>query len=106
MGLIPATPHTEAGTRMEAPVSVPRATGIMRAARAAPDPPELPPGLRDVSHGLAVGGEEVPRANSWVLSLPMSTAPASARRVHTVASKVGTKSARACEPAVVGIPLV
>ena len=87
-------------------MSVPSATGTMRAARAAAEPPELPPGLREVSQGLVVGGDDVPRANSWVLSLPSSTAPAPARRLQAVASNSGTKSASTREPAVVGIPSV
>jgi hypothetical protein len=45
---------------MEAPVSLPSAAGSMRAARAAAEPPELPPGLRLGSQGLVVGGDDVP----------------------------------------------
>ncbi len=48
------------GTMMEPPVSPPVAAGSIRAARAAPDPPELPPGLRFVSQGFTVGGLLVP----------------------------------------------
>lgn len=60
MGLSPLTPQMAAGRRMEAPVSLPSAAGSMRAARAAAEPPELPPGLRLGSQGLVVGGDDVP----------------------------------------------
>jgi hypothetical protein len=53
-------PLTAAGMRSDPPVSVPVATGSTRAASAAPDPPLEPPGLRVGSHGLRVGGLEVP----------------------------------------------
>src|SRR5687768_5121073 len=95
-----------AGLTMEQPVSVPSAAGIIRAARAAPDPPELPPGLRCVSQGLTVGGLLGPQANSVLDSLPRSTIPASCRRDQTVASKSGTKSSSTFELAVVGMPFV
>ena len=45
---------------MDPAVSVPVAAGSIRAASAAPDPPELPPGLRLVSQGFTVGGLAVP----------------------------------------------
>ena len=37
-------PDSDAGWRIEPPVSVPVAAGTSRAATAAADPPELPPG--------------------------------------------------------------
>ena len=43
------------GWRIEPPVSVPVAAGASRAATAAADPPEEPPGTRAVSQGLRVG---------------------------------------------------
>lgn len=60
VGLRPATAHTAAGTRIEAPVSPPRAAGSIRAASAAAEPPELPPGERSRSQGLRVGEPPVP----------------------------------------------
>ena len=48
-------PHIEAGWRMLPPVSVPIASGAWKAATAAAEPPELPPGTRVRSQGLAVG---------------------------------------------------
>ena len=82
----PDTPHIAAGLRIEVAVSVPRAAGTIRAASAAADPPELPPGPRIVSHGFTHGELLVLIANSAVLSFPSSTIPAAARRAHTVAS--------------------
>ena len=54
-GRNPATPHSAAGTLTEPPVSVPKATGAIRAATAAPEPPLLPPGMRAGSWGLRTG---------------------------------------------------
>jgi hypothetical protein len=53
-------PHAAAGMRSEPPVSVPVASGTIRAASAAADPPDEPPGVRARSHGLRVGCEPVP----------------------------------------------
>ena len=43
--------------RIEPPPSLPWASGTMPAATAAAAPPEEPPGVRSVSHGLRVGPE-------------------------------------------------
>ena len=47
----------------------------------------------------------MPNANSWVMSLPSSTVPASCQRCTQVASSSGTQSARSAEPPVVRMPL-
>ncbi len=52
---MPVMPHSEAGWRIEPPVSVPVAAGARRAATAAAEPPEEPPGTRSVSQGLRTG---------------------------------------------------
>src|SRR5258708_32877267 len=52
VGLSPVMPQYAAGMRMEPPVSVPMATGIIPAATAAPDPDDDPPVVRVRSHGL------------------------------------------------------
>ncbi len=62
------------------PVSLPSAAAAIPATVAAAGPPEDPPGIRVVSHGLRVGPKcgllvVTPKASSWVLSLPSSTAP-------------------------------
>jgi len=84
-------PHIEAGWRMLPPVSVPMASGVWYEATAAAEPPELPPGTRVRSQGLAVGpyaecSVDEPMANSSMLVLPRMTAPASRRRAVTVES--------------------
>src|SRR4029434_10503794 len=80
-GWSPPMPQSDAGPRIEPPVSEPSATGTMPAATAAPDPDEEPPVKRARFHGLRAGGHgksnEGPAcAISWVASLPSSTAPA------------------------------
>ena len=76
---------------MEPPVSVPSAAAARSAATAAAEPPEEPPGTRVRSQGLRVGKKaefsvDEPMANSSMLSLPRSTAPASRSRATAVAS--------------------
>ena len=48
----------------------------------------------------------MPKANSWVISLPSMTMPACCSRVTHVQSKSGTQSASSAEPAVVRMPFV
>ena len=76
VGLSPTTPSTEAGMRIEPPVSVPIAARQELAATAAPEPALEPPGVRSRSQGLRVGGMFWPYANSCVTVLPTTIAPA------------------------------
>src|SRR5688572_31141605 len=55
LALSPTRPQHDAGIRIEPPPSLAWAMGTIPAATAAPDPPEDPPGVRLVSHGLRVG---------------------------------------------------
>eukprot|EP00955_Chlamydomonas_euryale_P053469 355515-Chlamydomonas_euryale.AAC.13 len=55
VGFKPTTPQKCAGWRIEPPVSVPSAATHSRAATAAAEPPDEPPGTRCVSAGLHVG---------------------------------------------------
>jgi hypothetical protein len=76
---------------MEPPVSVPSVAAARSAATAAAEPPDEPPGTRSRSQGLRVGKKaefsvDEPMANSSMLSLPSSTAPASRSRATAVAS--------------------
>ena len=48
-------PQSEAGWRIEPPVSVPIAQGARPPATAAAEPPEEPPGTRPRSQGLSTG---------------------------------------------------
>ena len=97
---MPVTPQNEAGWRIDPPVSVPVLAGISRAATATALAPDEPPGIWAVFQGLRTGtgcawpsgamaefSFDEPMANSSQLSLPRVTAPASARRRTTVASK-------------------
>ena len=54
-GLRPTSPHMAAGIRIDPPPSLALAAGTMPEATAAAAPPEDPPGLWSVSHGLRVG---------------------------------------------------
>ena len=54
-GLRPKRPQKLAGMRMEPPPSEASAAGTMRAATAAPAPPDEPPGVRSGAQGFRVG---------------------------------------------------
>ena len=88
---------------------MPSVAGTSRAAAAAPLPPLEPPQIRSVAHGFRAGPKYglvviAPSANSCVLSLPTTTAPA-ARSASTVAASVrATFSARMRDAAVVRAP--
>src|ERR1700759_1571483 len=98
--------------RMEPPPSVPSASGQKRAASAADEPPDDPPGVLSLFHGLRVipvsGESVVPfQPNSGVVVLPISTAPASRNRATAGASSVHAPLASTVkEPRRVGQPLV
>ena len=76
-------------------MSEPSASGTIRAATAAADPPLDPPGVRSSAHGLRVGPNaefsvDDPIANSSQLVLPTMTAPAATSRSTAVALYGGT----------------
>ena len=82
---MPTRPQQAAGIRSEPPPSLPCAIGTRPAATAAAEPPEEPPGVRVVSHGLRVGpvwrGSVVGRIpNSGRFVVPSTTNPASRSR--------------------------
>src|SRR5262245_10314006 len=96
---MPTTPQSAAGWRTDPPVSDPKAKGAKPAATDAAEPPLEPPGTRDTSFGFRVGPNaefsvDEPIANSSRLVLPMTTAPASRKRVTTVASYGGGQFSR------------
>ena len=105
VGLSPVTPQSEAGIRIDPPVSVPSAKGNSRAATATAEPEDDPPAHRDGFHGLRVVLVG-PAANSNVCSLATRTAPASSSRWATVALVSGTRSSYSRDPPVVLIPAV
>ncbi len=87
----PQIPESAAGWRIEPPVSVPVLPGTSRAATAAAEPPELPPGTHSTFHGFLTGPKcdvslDEPIANSSMLVLPTSTVPARFSRSTTCAS--------------------
>src|SRR6185503_4925504 len=103
-------PESAAGWRIEPPVSVPVAPGASRAATAAAEPPELPPGTASVPQGLRTGpyhdvSFDEPIANSSIFVLPRMTAPAAFRRSTMCASYGETKLDSIFEPQVVSQPL-
>ena len=93
---MPAMPQNDAGCRIDPPVSVPVAPMAIRAATAAADPPEDPPGTSTASpsrrfHGFSTGPKaevmfDDPIANSSKFALPRNTAPAASKFAPTVLS--------------------
>src|SRR5687767_4762880 len=83
----------------------------MRAATAAAEPPEEPPGTRDVSHGFRAGPNaecsfDEPIANSSMFVLPTMAAPRVRNRAIAVASKGDWNLPRMREPQVEGMSAV
>jgi hypothetical protein len=92
---MPTMPQNAAGIRIEPPKSVPWAIGTMPVATATAEPPEEPAGLRARFQGLRVAPNSTftvlaPAANSGVLLLPSTTAPAALSRRTASASASGT----------------
>src|SRR5262249_23047406 len=111
VGFTPTTPHSDAGWRIEPPVSDPRPSAANPAATAAADPPLDPPGTRRASWGLRVGPNaefsvDEPIANSSQFVLPIMTPPAATTRSTAVAVYGGRQPSRIRDPQVVGTPLV
>src|SRR3979411_820835 len=90
VGCRPTVTHKAAGMRIDPPVSEPIATGTIRAATTAPDPPLEPPGTRLRSQGFFEGGVTLPHANSCIRVLPTMIAPASRSFATTAESCLAT----------------
>ena len=89
--------------RIDPPVSLPSASGTIRAASATPEPPLDPPGMRDGSHGLRLDPTDsltdvMPQANSCVWVLPTRMPPAARTAASAAASRSGTCSANSADP--------
>src|ERR671932_2918884 len=102
-------PQNAAGMRIEPPWSPPSARSTSPDATSAALPLELPPVVRERSHGLRTGPvQEVwlppEKHRSSQTALPVIVAPASSSRLTTVASRLGTKPASVCEPFIIGTP--
>src|SRR6202011_5951552 len=90
--LSPVTPHQDAGSRTDPPVSVPTAQGASLAATATPEPLLEPPGVRAVSGSHGFHGvpkcrfvPQPPNANSTIWVLPRTIKPWAMRRRARVA---------------------
>src|SRR5687767_13118886 len=99
VGFSPKTPQKLEGLMMDPTDCVAIASGTMRAATAAPDPLEEPPGVCARLCGLRVGPARA-IAYSVVTVVPMMMAPAALRRRTSAASHAGTR------PAWIGVPHV
>ena len=98
-----------AGNRMLPPKSFPVPNHIWPAARAAAVPPEEPPGVKRVFHGLRVTPNTSlyvlpPAANSGMFDFPMTSAPHASRRCTTMSDSGDTRSAKIVEPIVQRTP--
>ena len=87
-------PQNAAGMRIEQPKSVPCASGSMPVATATAEPPDEPAGLSSGFHGLRVAPNTAltvlaPVANSGVLVLASTMAPAAFSRAHHLGVLVG-----------------
>src|SRR5881409_1916647 len=85
VGFNPNTPDAEAGMRIEPPPSLAWATGTMRAATAAPAPPDDPPEECAGFHGFRVGPNRRDSVvginpNSGLELFPKIATPASRKR--------------------------
>src|ERR1700681_1750463 len=103
VGRMPTIPQNDAGIRIEQPKSVPCASGSIPVATATADPPEEPAGLSAGFQGLRVAPNTAltvlaPVANSGVLVLATTIAPAAFSRRTTSASTSGTCSLNSGEP--------
>ncbi len=86
-GLMPNTPQTAAGMRIEPRPSLPWATGTIAEATAAALPPEDPPAVRVGSHGLRTTPVALPLVpqipSSGIREMPTTRAPAARSRRTT-----------------------
>src|SRR2546428_13507381 len=103
VGWAPTSPQWAAGRTWGPIVCVPGAIGTSRAATAAADPLDEPPGVQARFHGLRAGDGSY-GANSVVWHLPSRIAPALLSRATDVASYAGTKPAITLEPPSVPSP--
>ena len=109
VGLRPTRPHVAAGMRIEPPPSLPCAMGTTPDATSAAEPPEEPPELRDVSHGLRVTlppGRSVVavQPNGGIVVVPMGTMPVPRICVTTLPLRRLLTRGIASEPCVIGTP--
>jgi hypothetical protein len=92
VGLIADVPESAEGIRRKPAVSVPVATGTIRAASAAAEPPLEPPADRSSAHGFPTWSVVPPIASSCVWRWPSRMAPAEESRAQTSLSRCGTSA--------------
>ncbi len=107
----PVRPHSDAGMRIDPPVSEPMAAGAMPAATATAEPLLEPPATRCVVmshgfHGAPIGWlrPKPPNANSTMCVLPSGIMPAASSRVSAVPVWSDTRPSQVFDPAVVCRP--
>src|SRR4029077_17142290 len=106
VGLMPTTPHRDAGWRTETPASEPSAAGTAPAATSAAEPPDEPPGTRVLSNGwserpYAECAVAVPMPPSPQFFFPAIRAPAAFSFATAVASYGERYPSRIFEPQLV-----
>src|SRR6267142_141826 len=110
-GLKPTTPQKDAGILIEPPMSEPVARVVEPAASEAPEPPLEPPGENARFHGLRVTPQSFDQvtgaqANSGVVVLACTMAPASRIRCTNTAVWSATMSRSASDPSVFLCPFI
>nr|BFE78357.1 hypothetical protein GCM10020093_009580 [Planobispora longispora] len=103
VGRMPTTPQHAAGKRIDPPMSLPCASGVMPAARELAAPPLEPPGVWSALHGLRVLPcaslvENQRTENAGTLLRPRRIAPAPRRAPMHASSSVAVAPARAAIP--------
>src|ERR1700724_3146423 len=109
VGFNPNTPEAEAGIRIDPPPSLACATGRMRAATAAPAPPDEPPEECARFQGLRVGPNSRDSVvginpNSGLELLPKMVTPVLRKRWPRVLVWSATLSLKTLAPKVVRVP--
>src|SRR5262249_29263753 len=109
VGRNPTRLFTDAGPRIDPPVSSPIPIVAKLAAIPEPVPPEDPLAFLRGSYALRIGPDAeltYPDANSPIVALAMINAPAVFSLVTIVASVAGMKSLKPAKPCMVGMSLV
>src|SRR5207249_8219536 len=101
--LNPTTPQYAAGRSTEPTVCEPSASGVIRAATAAAEPADEPPGVWPWFHGFRVGAGSR-YANSVVTVFPSTIAPAARMLATDAASAPGRVWGKEFAPRWPGIP--
>src|SRR3954451_12044186 len=109
VGRKPTSEQKLEGSRMLPPKSFPVPSQTWPDARAAAVPPEEPPGVKRVFHGLRVKPNTSlyvlpPAANSGMFDFPMTSAPQASKRCTAISDVGDMRSAKIVEPIVQRTP--